>query len=214
MARLQPAGQDSIKARLLALEHLLGGAWDHPEGGPDHLLPVLGSAEALALPIPHLTGCLDPHSPTVEQMKSRSVRRWSGSRAWRGGVNKTRLSPRRCRLPPAWRGSERAGACEGLVGSGRGHAGGGGPFKRSWKEESRPPEAMAGTRFTAASGPPWRLINEWKKGTKASFHSQGGSQRLQSPAGRSDSPGPSPHCWTVSVVSWGPREPAYPHCHL
>lgn len=57
------------------------------------------------------------------------------------------------------------------MGSGRGYVGGGGSFKRRWKEEGRLLEVMAGIRFIVVLGFFWRLINEWKKGTKVFFYS-------------------------------------------
>lgn len=43
----------------------------------------------------------------------------------------------------------------------------GGQFKRKWKEGNRPPEALRGTSFSAASGLPWCLINKQMKGRGA-----------------------------------------------
>ena len=47
-----------------------------PEGEPRSPVPLVGSAEILALPAPHLAGSLEPYSLVGEETKSPYVRRW------------------------------------------------------------------------------------------------------------------------------------------
>lgn len=137
---------------------------------------------ALVTCSPHLAGCLDPYNPVVAEAESPQVAK---SQAWEKGANKMRPEPlavQACTCPERKRGELEVGvgAPGELAGSGWGHVGGGGRFKRVGKRK----DALRGSDFSAAS-PPWCVTSE-RKERRAPFLPQPGRGA------------------SASVARWGP----------